>query len=177
MLTDLSAPLVHAELADLVGVTRQAISAGIAEGRIPAGATLGETLRLYVGRLREQAAGRLGSEVGGLDLAQERAALAREMRLGHEIKNSVARGTYAPIELLSEILAAASQSVVERFEQLPGMLKKVCPDLPDAAREQVMVALASARNEWLRGTEKLVAQRVADIDDDTEPPAGDEVAP
>ena len=94
MLTDLSAPLVHAELADLVGVTRQAISAGIAEGRIPAGATLGETLRLYVGRLREQAAGRLGSEVGGLDLAQERAALAREMRLGHEIKNSVARGTY-----------------------------------------------------------------------------------
>jgi hypothetical protein len=26
----------------------------------------------------------------------------------------------------------ASQAVVERFEQLPGALKKACPDLPEA---------------------------------------------
>lgn len=163
---DLSVTMVHAALADLVGVTRQAISAAVAEGKIPEGLTLRDSLLAYCHRLREQAAGRMGDEVGGLDLSQERAALAREMRHGHEIKNAVARGTYADIQLLAEVLAAASQSVVERFEQLPGMLKKACPDLPDAAREQVMVAIAAARNEWVRTTEKLVAQKIIGTEDD-----------
>ncbi len=119
----------------------------------------------YIRHLREQAAGRMGAEVGGLDLAQERAALAREQRMGIEIKNSVLRGEFAPIGLLSEVLATASQSVVERFEQLPGILKKSCPDLPDAAREQVMIALASARNEWVRATESISMAR-ASVDQD-----------
>lgn len=121
----------------------------------------------YIRRLREQAAGRQGSEIGGLDLVQERAALAREQRLGIEIKNAVLRGEFAPIALLSEVLATASQSVVERFEQLPGQLNKACPDLPDAARDVVMVALASARNEWVRATSALVvAKAEADLADD-----------
>jgi phage terminase Nu1 subunit (DNA packaging protein) len=121
----------------------------------------------YIRHLREVAAGRGSSEVGGLDLVQERAALAREQRLGIEIKNAVARGEFAPISLLSEVLATASQSVVERFEQLPGLLKKSCPDLPDSAREQVMVAIAAARNEWVRATEALVlAKAESDSDDD-----------
>ena len=170
MLIDLSAPVVQAVLGDMVGVSQQAISALVGEGKLPiAGLSLAESLLVYCHRLREQAAGRLGSEVGGLDLSQERAALAREMRLGHEIKNSVARGKYAPIGLLAEVLAAASQAVVERFDQLPGMLKKACPDLPDSAREQVMVAIAGARNEWVRTTEQLVTQKVLEIDDDFEP--------
>lgn len=116
----------------------------------------------YIRHLREQAAGRGSGEPGGLDLVQERAALAREQRLGIEIKNAVLRGEYAPISLLSEVLATASQSVVERFDQLPGLLKKACPDLPDAAREQVMAALAGARNEWVRATEALVTSK-ADV--------------
>ena len=66
-------------------------------------------------------------------------------------------------------LAIASQSVVERFEQLAGQLNKACPDLPDAARDVVMVALASARNEWVRATSALVvANAEADLADDTE---------
>ena len=166
MLIDLNGPAVQAIVGDVVGVSQQAISALVTDGKLPEGLTLGETIQAYCHRLREQAAGRMGDEVGGLDLSQERAALAREMRHGHEIKNAVARGTYADIQVLAEVLAAASQSVVERFEQLPGMLKKACPDLPDAAREQVMVAIAGARNEWVRTTEKLVAQKIIGTEDD-----------
>lgn len=152
---------------EIVGVSQQAISAMMGDGKLPAAASQGEMVLAYCQRLRDQAAGRLGADVGGLDLVQERAALAREQRLGIEIKNAVARGEFAPISLLSEVLATASQSVVERFEQLPGLLKKTCPDLPDTAREQVMQAMAAARNEWVRATEALVlAKADADLSDD-----------
>ena len=165
MLIDLTAQGTQAELADLVGVTQQSISALMSEGKLPPMGSLQYTLQAYCQRLRDQAAGRLGAEVGGLDLVQERAALAREQRLGIEIKNAVLRGEYAPIALLSEVLATASQSVVERFEQLPSLLKKACPDLPDAAREQVMTVLAGARNEWVRATSEL-AVRGFELDSD-----------
>ncbi len=127
--------------------------------------TLAEIRIAYVRRLREQAAGRLGSE-GGLDLVQERAALAREQRLSIEIKNALLRGEYAPVALLGEVLAMASQAVAERFEQLPGQLRKTCPDLPTAAVDQVMSGIASARNEWVKSTAALVAAAVASVDDE-----------
>ena len=157
------------ELAELIGVSEARISQMVGDGIVERGATLVMQIRSYCAWLREVAAGRASSEIGGLDLVQERAALAREQRLGIEIKNAVLRGDFAPIALLSEVLATASQSVVERFEQLPGQLKKACPDLPDAAREQVMSALASARNEWVRATEALVVAKVeVDLADDPE---------
>lgn len=163
MLIDLTAPCTQTELAAIVGVTQQNISALMVDGKLPPAGSIGDLVQAYCHRLREQAAGRLGSEVGGLDLSQERAALARTMREGHELKNAVTRGDYAPIVLLSEVLATASQTVVERFEQLPGQLKKVCPELPDAAREQIMVTIAAARNEWVRATGELVAKKL-DLD-------------
>lgn len=167
---DLSMPATQAALAHLVGVTQPTISNLMADGKLPRAGTLGELVLAYCQRLRAQAAGRLGTEIGGLDLVQERAALAREQRLGIEVKNAVLRGEFAPIALLSEVLAIASQSVVERFEQLPGQLNKACPDLPDAARDVVMVALASARNEWVRATSALVvANAEADLTDDKTP--------
>ena len=140
----------------------------VSRGVLENGAPLRQWLLAYCGRLREQAAGRMGSEAGGLDLAQERAALAREQRHGIAIKNAVARGEYAAISLLAEVLAGASQAVGERFEHLPGQLRKVCPDLPPAAVDQLMTAIASARNEWVRQTATLVSASPALTDDDTE---------
>lgn len=169
MKIDLSMQGTQAEIAALVGVSQPAISQWVSEGKLPATGTLGELLHAYCQRLRDQAAGRLGDGIGGLDLVQERAALAREQRMGIEIKNAALRGEFAPIALLSEVLAIASQSVVERFEQLPGQLKKACPDLPDAARAQVMTTLAAARNEWVRATTSLATSRVmGDLDDEQE---------
>lgn len=157
--------MTQAAFGEMVGVSQQAVSEFIKGAALGPGVSGGQMLQAYCERLREMAAGRLGSELGGLDLVQERAALAREQRMGHEIKNAVARKTYAPIALLAETLATASQAVVERFEQLPSALKRVCPDLPEQARDQVMSAIAAARNEWVARTLQLVAEDVAALDD------------
>ena len=48
---------------------------------------------------------------------------------------------------------------------------KACPDLPEDARATVLLVIASARNEWIRSTAKLVTaevQAMADDGDDDE---------
>lgn len=153
----------------VVGVSQQAISAMVKEGKLPfEGRLLGDVLVSYCERLREQAAGRLGEGMG-LDLVQERAALAREQRIGQAMKNAIARGDYAPIGALADVLGMASSAVVDRIDQLDGALRKACPDLPEDARATVLQVIASARNEWIRSTAKMVADEVqgmAEGDDD-----------
>ena len=145
----------------MVGITQPAVSAMVADGRLQVeGLSLGDALQAYCQRLRDQAAGRVGSEVGGLDLVQERAALAREQREGQAIKNAVARREYAPIGLLADVLGRAGGAVVDRFDQLEGALKKACPDLPDEAKTTIQQVIASARNEWIRSTERSVFDRI-----------------
>lgn len=159
----------QAEFAQIIGVSEARVSQLIAEDVIVRGDTVSAWLLGYCERLRDAAAGRGSMGGGELDLVQEKAKLARAQTEGVELKNSVARGEYAPITLLAEVLAVASQTVVERFEQLPGQLKRVCPDLPDDAREQVMTTIAAARNEWVRATAKLVEQAVVTTPDEDEP--------
>lgn len=136
----------------------------------------------YIRRLREQAAGRAGSETGGLDLVQERAALAREQRIGQAIKNGVARKEYGPVGLLADVLGTAASAVVDRFDHLEGVLAKSCPDLPEEAKTAVLTVIADARNEWIRSTAQLVDAAVdemsaADDDDATAPADSFEDAP
>lgn len=158
----------QAEFGQWVGISEARVSQLMSEGVLARGETGHQWLVAYCQRMRDIAAGRASSEAGGLDLVQERAALAREQRHGIALKNAVARGEYAPISLLAEVLATASQSVSERFEQMPGMLRKVCPELPDAARDQLMSAIADARNEWVRATRRLVVEEVTVPDEDEE---------
>ncbi|CAA2107124.1 hypothetical protein [Variovorax paradoxus] len=162
----------QAEFGAWVGVSEARVSQLMAEGVLTRGESGHEWLIAYCERMRDMAAGRASSELGGLDLVQERAALAREQRLGIAIKNAVARGEYAPISLLAEVLATASQSVSERFEQLPGLLRKVCPELQDTARDKLMSAIADARNQWVRATARLVSEAVSPPEDD-EPEEGE----
>ena len=165
-----SEPVTQTIFGAAVGVSQQAISDLVGKGVLTEGQGADVWLLAYCHRLREQAAGRMGSEVGGLDLAQERAALAREQRLGIEIKNAALRGQYAAIELLSEVLARASQAVAERFDHLPGRLKKSCPDLPPSAVDQILAVIAAARNEWVRETASLVTAAVFPADEDNPDP-------
>ena len=153
----------QAEFAQMIGVSEARVSQLVSEGIIVRGDTAHEWLIGYCERLRDQAAGRAGSETGGLDLVQERAALAREQRIAQALKNDVARGEYAPIGLLTDVLATAGAAVVDRFEQLDGALRKACPDLPDEARTTIMTVIASARNEWIRSTAQLVDRSLDDL--------------
>ncbi|GAA4419895.1 hypothetical protein [Acidovorax lacteus] len=149
----------QAEFAQIIGVSEARVSQMVSEGLIAKGDTAASWLIAYCERLRDQAAGRLG-ETYGLDLVQERAALAREQREGQAIKNAIARREYAPVGLLADVLGQAASAVVDRFDQLEGTLRKACPDLPDEAKTAVLKVIASARNEWIRSTERLVAESV-----------------
>lgn len=102
-----------------------------------------------------------------LNLGQERAALARAQRLAVEMRMAVASGEFAPVKLLAQVLATASQAVAERFDHLPGELRKRCPDMTEAQRDAVVAVIAAARNEWVRSTADLVVQRLESTDDET----------
>ncbi|MCS4508902.1 hypothetical protein [Xylophilus ampelinus] len=164
-------PIQQAEFAELVGISPAKVSQLVADGVIVRGQTAHAWILDYCERLREVAAGRASGEAGGLDLVQERAALARAQREGVDIKNAIARGQYAPIELLTAVLATASQSIADRFEALPGALHKVCP-LPVEGRNALETALASARNDWLRSTAALAVEALEEDDDEEDGQGG-----
>lgn len=158
--------VTQAEFGADVGISQQAVSELIRAGVLMHGHSERQWLLAYCARLREQAAGRLSADGLGLDLVQERARLARLQADAQDLKNAVARGEFAPIGLLTDVLAAASAGVVDRFDQLDGALRKACPDLPEAARIAVHQMLASARNEWIRATVELVDKRLDGMADD-----------
>lgn len=76
---DLSMTMTQAAFGQLVGISQPAVSDFVKVAALGPGVSAGDMLLAYCERLREQAAGRLG-ETMGLDLVQERAALAREQR-------------------------------------------------------------------------------------------------
>lgn len=154
----LSQKVTQAEFAQMVGLSEARVSQLISEDVLPRDASAHDWLTAYCDRLREQAAGR--ASAGPLDLAQERAALAREQRVGQAIKNAVARKEYAPVGVLADILGLAASAVVDRFDQLEGLLRKAAPDLPDEARTVVMKVIANARNEWIRATDRSVTDAI-----------------
>lgn len=158
----------QAEFAEMVGVSEARVSQMMGEGVLSKGDTAHQWLLAYSERLRDQAAGRAGSEAGGLDLVQERAALAREQRIAQALKNQVARGEYAPVGLLADVLGMASGAVVDRFDQLEGSLRKACPGIDEDVMTTVMQVVAGARNQWIRSTSKLIAEALEPVDDEDE---------
>lgn len=170
----LDAPISQAEFAQIVGISEARVSTLISEGVLVKGDSAHGWLLGYCERLRDMAAGR--HSAGGLDLVQERAALARSQREAQDLKNAVARGEYAPIGLLADVLGQAASAVVDRMDQVEGDLRKACPDLPEDARVVVLRTLANARNEWIRSTAKLVSDQVDGMTEDQED-ADDDRAP
>lgn len=162
----LDAPISQAEFAQIVGISEARVSTLISEGVLVKGDSAHGWLLGYCERLRDMAAGR--ASVGGLDLVQERAALARSQREAQDLKNAVARGEFAPIGLLADVLGQAASAVVDRMDQVEGDLRKACPDLPEDARVVVLRTLANARNEWIRSTAKLVSDQVDGMTEDQE---------
>lgn len=157
----LAAPVTQAEFAEVIGVSEAKVSQLIGEGYIVKGETARDWLHSYLRRLREVAAGRSSGEPGAMDLVQERAALARAQREAQELKNKIARGEYAPIGLLADVLGEASSAMVDCIEQLEGALRKSSPHLPVEAKDTMMTTLADARNEWIRGTKRAVFEMLA----------------
>lgn len=161
-----------------VGISQQAVSDLVHAGVLQPGASGSQWLLAYCARLREQAEARLGATPEGLDVVQERAKLARELRVRLEMKNAVLRLEYAPAAWLGSVLATVSQAVADRLDQLPGQLPMKAPALPESAVEVLTVAFAQMRAEWLRCTSDLTLAKIAEVDTDSDvevdPQAGDE---
>lgn len=106
--------------------------------------SLDEIRVAYIRELREQAAGRAAA--GDLDLATERAGLAKAQREKIEMQNAVTRRELAPVVLIEEVLAKAGSKVAGILDAIPGMLKRRCANLTADDIDMVAAEIARARN-------------------------------
>lgn len=144
----------QSEFAALVGITQPKVAQLLGDGILPRDGSLRSWVAAYCDRLREQAAGRMGS--GELNVADENAALAKAKREGLEIKNAVARGEFAPVALLTQVMADASKGVADQLDALPVVLAREFADVfTPEMRDRMATLVAKARNEWADSTVSL----------------------
>ena len=98
----------------------------------------------YIREIREQAAGRSAS--GDLDLATERAGLAKAQRERIEMQNAVTRRELAPVILIEEVLAKAGSKVAGILDAIPGMIKRRVAGLSSDDLDLIAGEVARARN-------------------------------
>src|SRR3990167_3462200 len=111
----------------------------------------------YIRHLREMAAGRAAA--GDLDLATERAMLARVQRNKIEMQNAVTRGELAPVALLEEVLTAAASKVAGALDAIPGMVRRRVPQLTAGDIDLIAGEVAKARNT-------VAAMSLSDLNDE-----------
>lgn len=98
----------------------------------------------YLRKLREEAAGRAAG--GDLDLAGERALLAKEQRIRIEMQNAVTRKELAPVFLIEEVLAKAGSRAARILDTIPGLIRRRAPELNADILEAVQAEVSKARN-------------------------------
>lgn len=144
MQIDLDARATQSQIAGIVGVSQPLISDVESRGVCTRDMSLGVWLRSYMMHLREQAAGRAAA--GDLDLASERAMLAREQRVRIEMQNAVTRGELAPVILIEEVLTQAASKVAGLLDAIPGMVRRRVPQLTGDEIDMIAGEVAKARN-------------------------------
>jgi phage terminase Nu1 subunit (DNA packaging protein) len=134
----------QAEFGAVVGISQQAVSDLVAREVLKPGASVGVWVVAYCSHLREMAAGRAAS--GDLDLAGERARLAKEQADRIAMQNQVTRKELAPTYLLEEILVRAGTRAGAILETIPGMIKRRVPSLSSSEIAAIACEVAKARN-------------------------------
>ena len=152
---DLSVIVTQKQFGDMVGISQPAVSDLLMRGVLADGYSVGDWLVAYCGNLREVAAGRAAS--GDLDLAGERAALARAQRERIEMQNAVTRGELAPVALIEEVLTKAASKVAGILDAIPGMIRRRVPLLTADDIERIAMEIAKARN-------RVAEMSLADLD-------------
>jgi phage terminase Nu1 subunit (DNA packaging protein) len=125
-------------------------------------ATLDEIRIAYIRRLRETAAGRLAE--GGLDLATERARLAKEQADKIAYQNAQTRKELAPSYLLEEVLTKTAGRINGILEAIPGAIKRRVQSLSSVEIDMVTDEIAKARN--MVAAMRLEDESESDEDDD-----------
>ena len=145
------------DIAEHLDLSQQAVSAMLERLEIDwKAADLSDIRVSYIRHLREQAAGR--ATLGNLDLATERAGLAKAQRERIEMQNAVTRNELAPVILIEEVLTKAAAKVAGIFDAIPGMVRRRFPALTADVIDEIASEVARARN--------IVASiSLADLDD------------
>lgn len=145
MLTiDLLEAVPQQRFGDLIGVSQQTVSELLARGVLTQGESAGAWLLEYCGHLREVAAGRYAA--GDIDLATERALLAREQRTRLEMQNAVTRRELTPTVVLEQVLAGTAAKVAGVLDAIPGMVRRRVPQLVADDIDLIAGEIAKARN-------------------------------
>ncbi len=137
---DLNRPGTHAQFAELIGVSRQAVGDMVGRGVLQQGDTLRQWTQAYCSHMRSIASGR-GSDS---ELARQRAELTRINAERAQIKLSMESGESAPIEVLAAVLAYVGRNIAGHLEPLPGAIHKLCPEITPEALKQVQRAVSAA---------------------------------
>jgi phage terminase Nu1 subunit (DNA packaging protein) len=128
----------------MVGISQPTVSDLMSRGVITEGATAGVCLREYCANLREMAAGRMAA--GDLDLATERARLAREQADKVAMQNSVTRNELAPVYLIEDVLAKAGARAARILDTIPGVIRRREPSISAETIKVIESDIAKVRN-------------------------------
>lgn len=136
---------LQAEIADHLDISDRRVRELAVEWGIDSKSIALATWRVrYIRHLREQAAGR--ATEGDLDLATERARLAKEQADKIGMQNAITRRELAPSYLLEEVLAAAGGKVAAILDAIPGAIRRRNQSLTAVDIETIASEIAKARN-------------------------------
>ncbi|MFZ6724696.1 terminase small subunit [Undibacterium sp. MH2W] len=143
-MVNLSESLTQSEFGALVGISQQAVSDLVQRKILAAGHPGNIWLIDYCAHIREQAAGRAAA--GDLDLASERAALAKVQRERIEMQNAITRRELAPIATLEFALATVGRKVAAVLEAIPIEIKRRTKNLAREDFDILVAEITKARN-------------------------------
>lgn len=141
---DLKGKVSQADFGALVGISQPAVSGLITSGVLGRDDSGSEWLLSYCANLRERAAGRAAA--GDLDLAGERARLAKEQADRVAMQNAVTRKELAPVHLIEEVLTRCGARCAAIFDAIPGAVRRRVPSLSADAIRLIQTEIARARN-------------------------------
>lgn len=141
---DLSKKVTQQEFGELVGISQPMVSDLVARSVLSVGDEAAVWLLAYCAHMREIAAGRATN--GDLDLATERARLAKEQADKIGMQNAITRRELAPTYLLEEVLAAAGARAAAILDAIPGAIRRRNQNLTAADIETIASEIAKARN-------------------------------
>lgn len=150
--------LIQKEIAEHLDLSQPAVSGLMDRLSIDwKTSTMDEIRVAYIRHLREQAAGRAAS--GDLDLATERARLAKEQADKVAMQNAVTRGDLAPVVMIEEVLTKTAARIAGIFDAIPGLVRRRVPSLRAEEIELISAEISRVRNV-------VAAMSLADLNDE-----------
>lgn len=109
----------------------------------------------------------VGEDGEYIDYEKERAALTKAQKEGQEIRNQIALGKVAPVEVLTFAVSKLASECAGIIDSLPLNIKRKHPELTAQQIESIKRNCVKAQNAMARGGEALeaaISDHIAGID-------------